>query len=47
MGGIEGIPTTPDYLRGDVKKIKETTRLIYEMSANVKILCDKVEADCI
>ncbi len=44
---IEGVQASLDYLRDDVKEIKETTRLIYELSANVKLLCDKVEADCI
>ncbi|MDA7940380.1 MAG: hypothetical protein MPJ04_07610 [Nitrosopumilus sp.] len=50
-GDIEGITTSIEYLREDVREIKDTVNRLYEnqikLSANQKLLCDKLEVDCI
>ena len=43
---LEGVRDSLDHIREDVREIKETTRLLHDLSTNVGLFCDKTEAAC-
>ncbi|MDA8008105.1 MAG: hypothetical protein MPK75_00030 [Alphaproteobacteria bacterium] len=43
---LEGVRDSLDHIREDVREIKETTRLLHDLSTNVGLFCDKTGAAC-